>query len=94
VQLLDSAGAPVNVVGATVKFIMKLDGGIGTAVNATAAIVNGPTGIVSYTPVAADTTSAGSYTAEWQVTFSGGGKQTFPDPGFNSVLITADLDDA
>jgi hypothetical protein len=94
VQLLDAVGVPVNVAGATVKFIMKLDGGVGVVVNAPATIVNGPSGIVSYTPLAADTATAGSYTAEWQITFSGGGKQTFPDPGFNTILITADLDDA
>lgn len=94
VQLLDSTNSPVNVSGASVKFIMKLDGGVGPIVNAAASIINGASGIVAYTPIAADTATAGSYTAEWQVTFSGGGKQTFPDPGFNTVLITADLDDA
>ena len=90
-QLLDSAGAPVNVTSATVKFVMMAQGGSVPKVNAAGSIVDGPTGIVGYTPIAADTDTAGSYTAEWEIVFSSGAKQTFPDPGYNTVTVTADL---
>lgn len=94
VQLKDSTGTPVNVTGASVKFIMKSAGGGSPKVNASGAIVDGPTGIVSYTPIGTDTDTAGTYNVEWQITYGGGAKQTFPDPGYNTLTVTADLDDA
>ena len=94
VQLLDSAQAPVNVTAATVKFIMTVVGGSTPKTAAAGAIVDGPTGIVSYTPTGTDTDTAGIYNAEWEITYSGGSKQTFPDPGYNTVTVTADLNNA
>ena len=94
VQLKDSSGANVDVTGGTVKFIMMAVGGGSPKVNATATIVDGPNGIVSYTPISADTDTPGSYTAEWEVTYLSGAKQTFPDPGYNTVTVTADLNNA
>ena len=91
VQLLDSAGAPVVVTGGSVKFVMMAQGGGAPKVNAAGTIVDGPTGVVSYTPVASDTDTTGTYQAEWEVVYLSGAKQTFPDPGYNTVTITADL---
>lgn len=93
-QLLDSAGAPVDVTNAAVKFIMMASGGGSPKVNGVGAIVDGPNGIVSYTPISSDTDTPGVYTAEWEVVYLAGGKQTFPDPGYNTVTITADLNNA
>ncbi len=94
VQLKDSGGVPVDITGATVKFIMKASAGSTPKVNATADIITAASGIVGYTPLATDTDTAGDYSVEWEVTYSSGTKQTFPNPGYNAITVTADLDDA
>jgi len=95
VQLLDSKGNPVDVTGASVNFIMITTGGTGSPkVNAGATVIDAPNGIVGYTPIGANTDTAGAYQAEWQVTFLSGNKETFPNPGYDTVTITADLDNA
>jgi hypothetical protein len=94
-QLTDlDLNEPVDVTGATVTFIMKSVNGTIPKVSASATIVDGPTGLVKYAPIAADTDTAGDYLAEWQVVFGDGSKRTFPNPGYRSVTITADLDNA
>jgi hypothetical protein len=62
-----------------VKFIMKADQGNTIKVNAAATIVTPRPGVVRYDWLAADTDVAGSYQAEWEVTWAGGKTQTFPD---------------
>lgn len=93
-QLSYSDGTNPNLTGAAVKFIMAVGTAGSTKVAATATIVNAAAGIVSYTPLAADTNTTGDYNVEWQVVFSGGMKVTFPDPGYQSLTVTADLDNA
>jgi len=92
--LEDSTGAAVDLTGATVKFIMAVTVG-GTALGGSATIVGTPTnGTVQYQPTSTDTAAAGSYLAEWEVTFPSTHKETFPDPGYLTVIITADVDNA
>jgi hypothetical protein len=83
----------VDLTGATVKFIMKLPAGA-VKVNAVAVVVTPASGIVRYDWLAIDTDVAGTYDAEWEVTFTGGKKQTFPTDGYLSVNVVADLDGA
>lgn len=83
---------PADLTGASVKFIMAV--GQGTPTTGTAVIVDPTGGIVSYTPTAATTATAGAYNVEWQVTFPGGSKVTFPNTGYQTVTIEADLDNA
>lgn len=88
-----SAGAPVDLTSATaVKFIMRLATGGTPKVNAAAVIATPTAGVVRYDWIAADTDTAGSYVAEWQVTWAGGKQQTFPTLTFHSIEILADLD--
>lgn len=81
-----------------VNFIMKSAQGNTIKVNAAATIVSSaapPTGsVVRYDWIAADTATPGSYQAEWQVTWTGGKKQTFPTLTYHSVDVLADLDGA
>lgn len=93
-QLTDSSGSPVDVTGASVTFIMKAVGGNTPKINAAATIVTAASGIVKYTPATGDTDTAGDYLAEFQVIFGDGSKETFPNPAYLAVTITADLDDA
>ena len=90
-QLLDEAGAAVNLTAASVKFMAWLPGAAAAKINAAATITGAATGNVSYTPGASDTDSPGDYLAEWQVTFSGGAIQTFPQSGYLKLRVTDDL---
>lgn len=85
------AGTPVDLTSTSVKFIMTLAGGSTPKVNAAATIVSPTAGTVSYSWGATDTDTAGLYIAEWQVTFAGGIKQTFPPDDYLYVNVVADL---
>ena len=92
--LEDSTGAAVDLTGASVKFIMASSPGTTPVVNASATIVSATAGTVSYQWISADTAAAGQYSAEWEVTYPSTHKETFPDPSYLTVIITADLDNA
>lgn len=85
---------PGDLTGATVKFIMKASGAGSPKINAAATVVDAPSWTFGYSPISADTDTAGDYQGEFEVTYSSGKKQTFPDPGYLDILITADLDNA
>jgi len=92
--LKDAAGLVVNVSGATVRFIMtpKTEAAGSTpTVDAVASIITAAEGIVEYTWEAADTDTVGKYRAEWEVTFSDGGRETFPNSEYIEVIIRNDL---
>ena len=78
----------------SVKFIMKTITGNTIKVNTTATIVTPASGIVRYDWAAVDTATPGSYQAEWEVTWTGGKKQTFPTLTYHTVDVLADLDGA
>jgi len=60
-------------------------------VNAAATITDAATGKVSYTPIATDTNTPGDYLVEWQVTFSGGAVETFPNSDWQKVRVKDDI---
>lgn len=90
-----------------VKFIMKTATGNTIKVNATAVIVSSAAPVFNsagvltsggsvcrYDWLAIDTAVPGSYLGEWEVTFTGGKKQSFPTLTFHSIDVLADLDGA
>ena len=83
-QLL-SDGSAVDLTGATVKFHM------GTIIDATATIVDAATGNVRYDWVTADTETAGLFRAEFEVTFSDGTVETFPNDGYLLINIIEEV---
>lgn len=96
--LTDSSGAAVDLSGATVKFIMATSSTPrSVVVDAAATLVqvgdgsDNSRGKVRYDWLAADTATAGSYVAEFEVTFSDLKVQTFPTQGFVDVTIVDDL---
>jgi len=92
--LKDANGAAVDLTGTAVKLLMKKVGGTSAKVNATATVDPDQVtnkGKVSYAWVGTDTDTGGVYEAEWEVTFAGGKKQTFPNPEYLVVRITGDL---
>lgn len=96
---LTSNGSPVDLTGATVKFIMKAaDASFAptagtTKVNSAGVIVGSATaGVVRYDWTTGDTATPGNYVAEWQVTFSASKPETFPTLTYHTITIVADLD--
>lgn len=87
------ADEPPNLTGATVRFVMKPIS-IGVAKIAAAATITNTTApaTVAYTCTADDLNTPGRFLAEWEVTYSNGTKQTFPNDGHILVIVTDDLD--
>jgi hypothetical protein len=83
-------GTPVNLTGATVRFIMGK--GKTLLTNAVATIVNAASGSVEYTLTEEDTLEAGVFNAEFEVTFSTGKVKTYPNNGYIKVTIQANID--
>ncbi len=87
--LEDENGAAVDVTGATVRFTMTsaLDGTVKIS-EAAATIDDAVNGLVSYTWAAGDLDTPGDYFGEFEVTFSGGDVQTFPNDGHLKIRVT------
>lgn len=79
----------VDLTGCAVRFLLRKPG-ISISQNAT--IVDALTGSVSYQPTAEDVAIAGKYQQEWEVAFSEFQVLTFPNNGWNTVIIKDDLD--
>lgn len=82
-----------DLTGATVRFNMRVNStGVITVNRALATIVT-PTGAptVRYDWQAADTDTEGYYSAEFEVTYSGGAIETFPNSDYIRVAITGDI---
>lgn len=85
---------PVDLTNAlSVKFIMTTAVGAVPKISA-AAVIEAPltAGIVRYDWAAVDTAIPGEFLAEWEVTWTGGKKQTFPTGSYHTIAILADLD--
>lgn len=89
--LLDAAGVAVNLTGATVEFAMKKNGGSSTKVSAAATLVTPSAGTVKYVWQSADTDTPGDYNAEFEVTFGDGTVLTFPNSGYFTINIAAEI---
>lgn len=85
-------GTPVNLTGASVRFVMRSQTtSAPVALTGIAAITLAAGGDVSFTFSSADTASAGMFMANWIVTFSGGQTMTFPTTGYLWVSVEENL---
>lgn len=83
---------PVDLTSAaSVKFIMRKQGSSTTKVSATATFGNRPDGEVYYEWAANDTDTAGDFDGEFELTWSDGKVQTFPNNGHIRIKIRGDL---
>lgn len=89
--LFDVNGSIVNLDGATVSFKMRQAGSTTAKVNASAAVADAAKGKVTYSWSASDTDTVGEFEGEFQVTYSGGGIQTFPNNKYIEIEITDDI---
>lgn len=92
--ILFSLDPAVNLVGAAVVFSMRPRGGGATVIDRAAASVHGDasvSSVVRYDWAVGDTADAGSYEAEFEVTYLDGSVETFPNRGFISVQVWEDI---
>ena len=89
--LIDGDGSIVNLDGATVSFKMRQAGQTTAKVNASATVADAAKGKVTYTWSASDTDTVGDFEGEFQVTYAGGGIQTFPNNKYIEIEITDDI---
>lgn len=89
--LENGSGNAVDLIDASVNFHMRTLGGTTVTTDAAATVVNAASGIVQYNWDAADTDTIGSYQAEFEVTYSDGTIETFPNNGYIRVEITDDI---
>lgn len=90
VSLKDANGAYVNLNNASVLFKMQPMLG-GAIVSSSAEIFDTSTATVEYDWQVGDTDTSGSYRAEFEVTYSDGKVESFPNSGFIRVEITDDI---
>ena len=92
VALRDDKNRPVDVTGASVVFNMRNTADDTTKISgASVTVLAASKGEVRYSWTTTNTNTAGNFEAEFQVTFSDGGVQTFPNDGYIDVIITEDV---
>lgn len=93
IQYALSPASVVNLTGATVVFNMRLRNDQTVKVSRQAAMVVIATGTptVQYDWASGDTDTRGTYQAEFEVTYSDGSIETFPNDDFIKISITGDV---
>ena len=85
--LVDYLGQPVNLTDATVAFAMRSKDNPNLVVSGAATIVDALAGRVVYQWGVSNTNTAGSYFAEFIVTYPNGGKESFPNSDYIQVHV-------
>ena len=88
--LSDAAGVAIDLGFGSVRFHMRRAGGA-VVIDAAATIVTAASGLVRYVWIAGDTDTAGSYQAEFEVTYADGAVETFPNSSNIQIDIMSDL---
>jgi hypothetical protein len=80
-----SAGAPVDLTGATVTFRVRKPSG--TVVLWAGTVTDGPAGVVEYEPEAGDIDEAGIWYFELEIDWGGGSVETSPASGLSMFVV-------
>jgi len=89
-ELKDANNTPVNLTAATAKiFIKSVDGTL--KVNEDLQIINAALGVVRSDWQVGDTNTVGTYSVEFQVTYTDGAVETFPNTGSIALVVTKEL---
>ena len=90
--LNDTDANVTDLTDATVRFHMRRVGATTITTDGAAIIVgNAANGIVQYDWESADTAKVNTYQAEFEVTYSDGSIETFPNSSYITVEVTDDL---
>lgn len=90
--LRDAEGDPIDLTGATARFLMRDKLSRVVKVNAAADIESPETGgVVVYEWSAADTDTAGAFECEIEITFADATKRTAPSDGFHRLDVLEDI---
>lgn len=88
--LLFQISPPVNLVGATVRFHMRDAAGT-VVVDAAGSVPVLPNPTLRYEWTTPDTTTGGSFEAEFEVTYGDGTIETWPNDGYITIRIWEDI---
>ena len=88
--LSDANLVQVNITAATVMLHMKAIGG-DVVLDEQMTITDAEGGVVQYDWQAGDTATVGTYYVEFEVTYSDGSVETFPNTGSLPLVITREL---
>ena len=88
--LSDANLVPVNITSATVMQHMKAIGG-DVVLDEQMTITDAEGGVVQYDWQVGDTATVGTYYVEFEVTYSDGSVETFPNTGSLPLVITREL---
>src|SRR5689334_4269609 len=90
--LKDDTDAEVNLTGILgVRFIMTNKTTNEVKVDAAASVLDAPNGLVKYSWEEVDTDEAGNYKGEFEVEFSDGRLETFPNDKYLNIKVVVDL---
>lgn len=85
------AWAPVDLTGASVRFLLATSAGVRIAGGAATIVGSATAGTVEYGWAAGGNTMAGSFQGEWEVTFPSGVIESFPAEGYVPVEFVEQL---
>ena len=89
-ELKDANNTPVNITSATAKiFVKAIDGTL--KINSSVQVINAALGKVRYDWQTGDTDTVGTYSVEFQVTYTDGSIETFPNTGSLALVVTREL---
>lgn len=92
-NLRDAKKRAIPLAGASVLFLMKPKPGLaGVTIAREADILDEDSALVEFVWGVADTSVAGLYDAEFEITFVDGSVETVPNDGFIDVVVLASLD--
>ncbi len=89
-ELKDANNNAVNITSATAKIFIKSIDGI-LKVNEDMQIINPALGLVRYDWQVGDTDTVGTYSVEFQVTYTDNSVETFPNTGSVALVVTKEL---
>jgi len=88
--ILDDDGDVINLTDATVAFHMNTSVGV-SKVESAGKLVVASEGTVKYEWAVGDLDTVGTYTAEFQITFSDASVLTAPNSGYMTIVVIAEL---
>lgn len=85
--LLNPNGQPVDLTGATITFSMRSRDNEAVVITGNALILDAATGKVVYQWAPTNTQLAGAFIGEFDVVYSGGAKESFPNSDYIQINV-------